>query len=141
MIINTKRISSHNITELKPNEVFVFGSNEAGFHGAGAARQAMRWGAEYGQGVGMYGQTYALPTKSKRVMTLNLQKIGGYVKDFINFAKKHHGLKFLVTEVGCGLAGYTAYDIAPLFKEAVGVDNIFLPRSFWDILDKIAERS
>ena len=129
------RVSPFNITSLKPNEVFVFGSNLSGFHGAGAARTAMQWGAEYGNGVGLQGMTYAIPTKDSAVRnTLPLQDIKVYVDEFIVFAKYHRELTFLVTEIGCGLAGLTPEQVAPLFNEASAIQNIHLPERFWDIL-------
>lgn len=128
------RVSSHNIDELQDSEIFVFGSNEAGIHGRGAAKLAKRWGAKYGQGNGLHGKTYAIPTKNKRIETLGLGRIKKYVDEFIDFAMDNSHLKFLVTEIGCGLAGYEPQDIAPLFKDCVNLENVYLPRRFWDIL-------
>ena len=100
-------------------EIMVFGSNEAGIHGAGAAKFAMRhFGAEYGKGIGHVGRSYAIPTKDKRIRTLSIGMIAGYVNDFIKYAKQHPELTFQVTQIGCGLAGYEASEIAPLFKDA-----------------------
>ena len=125
-----KRITSSNITALQPGEIFVFGSNLEGQHGGGAALLAYRkWGAIWGQGVGLQGQTYAIPTMQGGVET-----ISPYVDEFIQFAQSHPELVFLVTEIGCGIAGFRPEEIAPLFKEAVKVDNIYLPQRFWDIL-------
>jgi hypothetical protein len=99
--------------------IFVFGSNEAGIHGAGAALYARRHkGAVYGQGVGYYGDSYAIPTKDFNIRTLPLHVIEGYVKEFFNFAAENSGLQFNVTRIGCGLAGYTDADIAPMFRNA-----------------------
>lgn len=124
--------SPNPITELKPNEIFVFGSNLAGRHGAGAARYAVdRFGAVYGQACGLQGQSYALPTKSKYLITLSLKEIRKYVKEFLQFAKDNPDLNFLVTEIGCGLAGYSPKEIAPLFKpEIYNLKNVYLPKSF-----------
>lgn len=120
-----------NIDSLKPNEVFVFGSNLAGRHGGGAARAALnRFGAVWGQGVGLQGQSYAIPTMQGGVETIK-----PYVDEFIDFARSHTGLKFYVTRIGCGIAGFKDEEIAPLFKEASGVDNIILPRSFSDLIN------
>lgn len=131
------RITPDNITELKPNEVFVFGSNLSGLHGKGAAKTAMKWGAKYRQGVGIQGSTYGIPTKGISVMnTLSLTTIQEYVDEFIEWAKYHRGNTFLVTEIGCGLAGYRPKDIAPLFKKAIDVENIHLPKRFWHKLKK-----
>lgn len=131
--MNEQRITSDRIQELKPGEIFVFGSNLAGSHGGGAALLAYRkWGAVWGQGVGLQGQTYAIPT-----MHGGVDEIYPYVKDFISFAKEHPGLTFLVTEIGCGIAGFLPEEMAPLFKEAVPVENIHLPRRFWEVLMKL----
>jgi hypothetical protein len=119
------------ITSLKEDEVFVFGSNEAGRHGAGAARMALQFGAVYGQKEGIAGQTYAIPTKDATVRkTLSVDEIRPYVDRFIAYAKEHSDKTFLVTEIGCGLAGLTPAQVAPLFSEAKGVSNIILPESF-----------
>lgn len=117
------------ITSLQPNEVFVFGSNLAGRHGAGAARDArILFGAQHGVGEGMTGQCYALPTKDRRIQTLPLAQIQEYIRRFIAFAKANPDKKFLVTAVGCGYAGYTHAQIAPMFK-APPV-NVALPEEF-----------
>ena len=126
-----RRISSNRINELAEGEVFVFGSNLAGHHGGGAALQAWRkWGAEWGQGVGLHGRTYAIPT-----MHGGPSVIKPYLDAFIDFAAGHPELRFLVTEIGCGIAGFTPEDIAPLFARAAGMDNVFLPARFWDVLE------
>ena len=127
-----KRISADIINNLKPNEIFVFGSNLEGMHGGGAARVAYnKFGAIWGQGVGLQGQSYAIPT-----MHGGVNVIKPYVDEFINFAKSHTELKFLVTRIGCGIAGFTDEEIAPLFKEAIEIENIYLPKSFYYILVK-----
>ena len=114
------------ITELKSNEIFVFGSNQAGAHGGGAARLAYsHFGAIWGRGVGLQGQSYAIPTMQGGVETIK-----PYVDEFILFVKQHPKFKFLVTRIGCGIAGFSDYEIAPLFKEAHNVDNIVLPRGW-----------
>ena len=114
------------ITELKADEVFVFGSNLAGMHGGGAAWFAFRrFGAVMGCGVGLQGQSYAIPTMQGGVDTIK-----PYVDGFIDYAKAHPELFFYVTRIGCGIAGFTDSEIAPLFKDAIGVDNICLPESF-----------
>ena len=125
------KTSNKNITFLKENEVFVFGSNLSGIHGGGAAKQALQWGAIWGQGIGLQGKTYAIPTKSEGIQrTLYLKEIKPYVDQFIEFVKNNPDKNFLVTEIGCGLAGYSPKDIAPLFEEAKEVKNIFLPENF-----------
>ena len=131
--MNTKRISPKWIDSLSANEVFVFGSNLAGVHGAGAARKAMEWGAVWGQGVGLQGQTYAIPTMQGGVDTIK-----PYVDEFLAFAKSHPELKFLVTEIGCGIAGFTVEEIAPLFKAALGEEygNVFLPERFYGVIEE-----
>lgn len=119
------------ITELKENEIFVFGSNESGIHGGGAARQALKeFGAVYGVGFGHTGSCFAIPTKDWDIETLPIPVIAHYVSRFIDYAKKNQAYKFLVTEIGCGLAGYKVENIAPLFKSALDIPNIILPESF-----------
>ena len=114
------------ITELKPNEIFVFGSNIAGAHGGGAARLAYeRFGAVLGQGVGLQGQSYAIPTMQGGVETIK-----PYVDEFIEFAKSNRNMTFLVTRIGCGIAGFTDNEIAPLFEAAHGIENIVLPENW-----------
>ena len=126
------RITPENITSLKPNEVFVFGSNLSGIHGKGAAKTALGWGAIWGQPSGIQGKTYGIPTKDKSVYkTLTIDQIKPHVDTFISWAKYHTGNVFLVTEIGCGLAGLKPKDIAPLFNEAIDVENIYLPARFW----------
>ena len=127
------RISHYHITELKPNEVFVYGDNEAHIHGAGAAKQAIKWGAKYYKS-GLQGQTLGIPTKNKRLNVLGLGKISKHIDEFIEFTKTRPDLIFLVTEIGCGLAGYKPEQIAPLFKNAINLENVYLPKSFWNIL-------
>lgn len=122
------------IDKLEENEIFVFGSNEAGRHGKGAALLAKKWGATKGIGEGIQGQTYGIPTKNNKIKTLSINKIKKYVHNFIEYARLNESLKFYVTEIGCGLAGYQPKDIAPLFNEAIKLDNIYLPQKFWDIL-------
>lgn len=130
MIVAEQRICPNRITELEPHEIFVFGSNLAGIHGGGAARQAlMRFGAVMGQGVGPQGRCYAIPTMQGGVETIR-----PYVDDFIAYARQHHDLRFLVTQIGCGIAGFSPTDIAPLFRDGIGQENISLPRSFWQLL-------
>lgn len=122
----------NHISDLAPNEIFVFGSNLAGRHGGGAARAAYRsFGAIMGQGVGLQGQSYAIPTMQGGVET-----IAPYVDEFIDFARQHPQLKFLVTRIGCGIAGFKDEEIAPLFRNALGINNILLPREFVDILNQ-----
>jgi len=131
------RITSENITELKDGEIFVFGSNEGGRHGKGAAKTALKWGAIYRQATGLQGRTYAIPTMNSGISKkLKIDKVKYHVDQFIDFAIKNPNLKFLVTEIGCGLAGFTIKEIAPLFEKCADLKNIYLPRRFWRIVDK-----
>jgi hypothetical protein len=125
------RISPRWINALSENEIFVFGSNLAGHHGGGAAHLAMNWGAIWGQGIGLQGQTYAIPT-----MFDSVDEIKPYVDEFLNFARLHPKLKFLVTEIGCGIAGWTVEEMAPLFSSVISenIENVYLPESFWQNL-------
>ena len=121
-----KRTTPAFITQLEPNEIFVFGSNLRGMHGGGAAYIAYRqFGAVMGQGVGLQGQSYAIPT-----MQGGQETIRPYVDEFIEFAKEHTNLTFLVTRIGCGIAGLTDEEIAPLFEKAHDVENIVLPEGW-----------
>ena len=114
------------ITSLRADEVFVFGSNLAGMHGGGAARLAYeRFGAVWGCGVGLQGQSYAIPTMQGGVETIK-----PYVDEFIDFARSRPDLFFYVTRIGCGIAGFADAEIAPLFADACAVPNICLPESF-----------
>jgi hypothetical protein len=115
-------------------QIFVFGSNLAGRHGKGAALEALRnHGAVYGRGEGLQGNSYAIPTKGYRIETLKLPSIQRYVSSFLEFATQHPEFEFNVTRVGCGLAGYTDDDIAPMFISA-GL-NVNLPPE-WEELYK-----
>lgn len=121
------------INQLKSNEVFVFGSNLAGIHGAGAAKTANKlFGAEFGKGVGPTGNCYALPTKDEDIWTLPLNRIEEYVLDFLDYAKENPNKTFLVTQIGCGLAGWTPEDIAPMFKKHT--INVILPKEFHEVI-------
>ena len=123
MDMEKKRTTPEFITELQPNEIFVFGSNLKGMHGGGAAYIAYRkFGAIMGQGVGLQGQSYGIPTMQGGVETIK-----PYVDEFIQFAKEHQDLTFLVTRIGCGIAGFTDDEISPLFEKAHDVENIVLP--------------
>lgn len=114
------------IDKLAKDEIFVFGSNLDGYHGGGAAHLAFKkFGAVWGQGVGLHGQSYAIPT-----MHGGVSAIKPYVDEFIAFAKEHTELYFYVTRIGCGIAGFKDSDIAPLFADAANMENVALPRSF-----------
>jgi len=125
------KVTESNITSLAENQVFVFGSNESGRHGKGAAKTALKWGAKYSQADGLQGRTYGIPTVNASISkSLTVDKIKTYVDRFLFFAKERQDLHFLVTEIGCGLAGLTPKQVAPLFKEAVLMENISLPEKF-----------
>lgn len=112
-------------------QIFVFGSNLAGRHGKGAALEAKKsHGAIYGQGIGLQGCSYGIPTKGFTLEILPLEEIGMYVKSFLEFAKLNPEMQFNVTRIGCGLAGYHDAQIAPMFKDAP--DNCVLPEGWRD---------
>ena len=125
-VMEQKRTTPEFITELQPNEIFVFGSNLKGMHGGGAAYIAYRkFGAIMGQGLGLQGQSYAIPTMQGGVETIR-----PYVDEFIQFAKENKNMTFLVTRIGCGIAGFTDDEISPLFEKARDVENIVLPEGW-----------
>ena len=118
------------ITQLREGEIFVFGSNIHGRHGGGAAAIAhARFGAVWGVGEGITGQCYALPT-----MEGGVDYIGGKVQNFLACAREHPELKFYVTRIACGIAGFRPAEIAPLFKDAITMENVILPKDFLEIL-------
>lgn len=121
---------SEHITSLADNEVFVFGSNLAGRHGKGAALLAVKFGAERGKGFGRMGRSYAIPTKSRDLGVLPLALIKLGVNDFIAHARSRPHEKFLVTRIGCGLAGYRDSQIAPFFRDCLAMPNVVLPVEF-----------
>ena len=126
-----ERVTPEKVETLRPGQIFVFGSNLAGHHDGGAAYVAYRkFGAVYGQGVGLQGHCYAIPTMQGGVDTIR-----PYVDDFIEFAATHRDLTFFVTRIGCGIAGFKPEQIAPLFERAVALPNVYLPKSFWKILN------
>ena len=126
--VDGMRYTPENIRELKEGQVFVFGSNLGGAHGGGAAAAAVRYfGAIWGQGVGMQGQSYAIPT-----MHGGVDVIRPYVDEFIEYARQHPELTFLVTRIGCGIAGFKDEQMAPLFKDCLTLENVVLPKSFCD---------
>jgi len=106
--------------------IFVFGSNLAGRHGKGAALAARQhYGAIYGQGIGLQGRSYAIPTKDEHLKVLPLHAIATHVRQFVAFAQSHPDLRFSLTRIGCGLAGYKDHQIAPLFAQAP--NNVIKP--------------
>ena len=127
-----QRITPSEVNVLNENEIFVFGSNAMGMHRGGAARFAYnKFGAEWGNGEGLQGKSYAIPTME------SLTDVSQAIERFTEFAKVHTNLKLFVTPVGCGIAGYSPEDIAPMFKDAAFLENVYLPLSFWKILMKI----
>lgn len=138
VIIDASRVTPENIQVLQENEIFVFGSNLSGAHGAGAAKQAkLSFGAIYGQAEGLQGSSYAIPTKTERAAaTMELKDIAPYVERFTKFAKENPDKVFLVTEIGCGLAGLTPEQVAPMFKDCKDIENVTLPERFWNVLNK-----
>lgn len=134
--MNPMNYTPENITELGPDEIFVFGSNLAGRHAGGAARVAMeRFGAVWGRGVGIQGQSYAIPTTQGGVDTIR-----PYVDQFIELAREWDQTTFYVTRIGCGIAGFTDEEIAPLFDRAYDLYNVRLPKSFADIIERNRRR-
>lgn len=129
--------SPERIAHLEENQVFVFGSNLDGMHAGGAAYHAYKnFGAVWGRGVGLQGKSYAIPTMQGPVSTIR-----PYVDGFLEFAGMHPELEFLVTRIGCGIAGFRDEEIAPLFKGARGMANVHLPESFIEILTAMEEPS
>jgi hypothetical protein len=127
------------ITHLEPYEVFVFGSNSEGKHSGGAAKIAhQKFGAVWGEGVGHFGQTYAIPTlqfpstETGEAVKMSLDDIDTHVQDFLDYAWWNPSLTFYVTKLGCGIAGFKVEEIAPLFHDALLIQNIILPKEFED---------
>ena len=122
------RVTPEMVTDLNPNEVFVFGSNIDGLHDGGAAAYAVQhFGAVVGQAEGLQGSSYAIPTVGVSRVEMNLA-----VRRFIDFASQNPDKKFLVTKIGCGHAGYSQTDMALAFAGAFDVPNISLPKEFWE---------
>jgi hypothetical protein len=129
------KYTPENVNRLEPNQVFVFGSNLAGRHGKGAAKIALnKYGARYGVGRGLQGQSYALPTKDFEVNTLSLVDIEAEIFTFLNFADNNRQYEFIVTKIGCGLAGYKVEQIAKLFAKWCIPINVILPEEFWKVI-------
>lgn len=128
---NSRKYTPENITHLGQDDIFVFGSNLQGRHAGGAARVAYRkFGAVWGQGVGIQGRSYAIPTMQGGVETIK-----PYVDDFIRLAREWDQNTFYVTRIGCGIAGFSDEEIAPLFDEAYDLYNVRLPESFARIIE------
>lgn len=127
-----RKFTPNKIASLQNNEIFVFGSNLDGLHGGGAARVAyQKFGAQWGKGVGMQGKSYGIPT-----MHGGVDEIKPYVNDFIEFALSNKEYTFLVTRIGCGIAGFKANEIAPLFTKAIEIENILLPEDFVQVIEE-----
>lgn len=125
------RVSADNIDYLKSEEIFVFGSNKDGQHHGGAARYAYEhFGAKWGVGEGITGICYALPTME------GIDSLQEAVDRFTDWAEQDMDHNYLVTAIGCGIAGYTPEDVAPMFSWAATLPNVFLPQSFWDVLEE-----
>lgn len=132
--IQTMKLGDDKVYKPGPMSIFVFGSNTKGIHGAGAAYTARtRYGAQYGKGEGLSGESYAIPTKDAHLRTLSLETIRGYVIRFLEFAEVHREYHFFVTRIGCGLAGLKDEDVAPLFKAAP--PNVELPYGWTGLAD------
>lgn len=132
-----RRITPDNISILGTNEIFVFGSNESGIHGAGAAKYALEnFGARWGLGFGRSNQSFAIPTKNWGIKFLSIEYIKFYVDRFIEYTKLKPTFNFYVTEIGCGLAGWHYEDIAPLFYEARNLTNLYFPECFWEYFEE-----
>lgn len=132
------KYTPENITSLAPNQVFVFGANERGVHGAGAAKTALRWGAKMGS-YGPMGSTYGIPSKDEKIETLPISKIKKHVYDFLIYARLNKDKEFLVTKIGCGLAGLKEEEVAPLFQDVIDQEmtHVILPESFHKYLQPI----
>lgn len=131
-----REYTPENITDLGPDDIFVFGSNLQGDHAGGAASVAYdRFGAIRGQGVGIQGQSYAIPT-----MQGGIETIRPYVEQFTDLAREWDQNTFYVTRIGCGIAGFTDEEIAPLFDEAYDLYNVRLPKSFAEIIERNRQR-
>lgn len=130
------RYTPDKVESLNENEILVFGSTLKGAHKGGVAKLALeRFGATMGQGIGLQGRSYAIPS-----LQTDLSRIAPYVAKFIEFAKEHPNNIFIVTKIGCGRAGYQVSDIAPLFVDAYLMDNIVLPKEFCDIISPMLSR-
>lgn len=130
------KYTPEHINKLDEDEIFVFGSNLAGRHAGGAAKMAYeKFGAVWGQGVGLQGQSYAIPT-----MQGGIDTIKPYIDDFIDLAREWDQTTFYVTRIGCGIAGFKDSEIAPLFDEALDLYNVRLPESFVKVIRELREK-
>ena len=127
------RITPDYVTSLRENEIFVFGCRRSGRHWEGAAAFALEiFGAVFGQGDGIQGKSYAIATAGVGLVDIKVA-----VERFAQYAKEHPEQNFLVTRIGCGLGGWRVPQIAPMFREASLLNNVWLPKEFWDELDFI----
>ena len=127
-----RKYTPNKIASLQNNEIFVFGSNLDGLHGGGAARIAyQKFGAQWGKGVGIQGKSYGIPT-----MHGGVDEIKPYVDEFIEFALSNKEYTFLVSRIGCGIAGFSPNEIAPLFTKAIEIENILLPKDFVQVIEE-----
>lgn len=127
------RVTPRTVKILQPGEIFVFGSNPWGLHDGGASKLAKKYfGAIQGQGEGRQGLSYAIPT-----IVGGVDKIRPHVNKFLEYAKAHPELHFLVTRIGCGTAGFNPEDIAPLFVDAKDMSNVSLPEDFWNVINRL----
>ena len=128
--VNPDRITSELVTSLNENEIFVFGSNIHGVHNGGASAYALQnFGAVNGQAEGLQGQSYAIPTDGVNINELYLG-----IRRFHDFAQAHPELTFYVTRIGCGIAGWSVFRVAPMFADCANLDNVKLPKEFWEYL-------
>lgn len=130
------RTTPREVKSLKEGQVFVFGSNTAGRHSTGTELTALNFGAKMGRGHGLEGWTYAIPVRDRSLKVLPVFEILRYVIMFIDFATAFPNKTFIVTEIGCGDGEYTPEEIAISFSKAKNIENIHLPQSFWDIINK-----
>ncbi|RAJ24290.1 A1S_2505 family phage non-structural protein, partial [Pedobacter cryoconitis] len=134
----TQKITPSNISKLKKNEVFVFGSNLNGHHIGGAAKLAKEsFGAIENQGKGIQGKSYGIPTLNYAMAKISIENLQNSVNEFGLYASENLKTTFFVTEIGCGIAGFKSEEVAPLFKNLVNIDNITLPQSFVDVIESI----
>jgi hypothetical protein len=135
--MNPNKITPHLISSLNENEILVFESNTIGKHDRGTAKLAVEFGAKWGQGIGLVGNTYAIPIKGSDLKrNLTLQQIEGYIDKFIEFAKKRQDLFFIVTSIGSDFKSYSSKEIAPLFIETLELENVSLPSQWYKFFKK-----
>jgi hypothetical protein len=135
--MNPNKITPQLISQLNENEILVFESNTLGKHDRGISKLALTFGAEFGKGIGLSGNTYAIPIKGSDLKRyLNLSQIKGYVDKFIEFAKQNKELFFLITPIGSDFKTYSYKEIAPLFKETLNLENVSIPFEWYHYLNQ-----